>query len=372
MSDAAANTRRGAVTGAADGARVSNGARERRAAAAAGSRLSVRLSRLLNMVPYFQANPGIGAAEAAAELGVTTKQLMSDLNQLWMCGLPGYGPGDLIDLSFSEESIEVTFSAGIDRPLRLTSLEATALLVALRSIADLPGMVDPSAAHSAIAKIEFAISGTEFEGPTVPAPVEAPAVATVRSALAKNLALRLVYYSASRDVVSERVVDPMRIVLVDNNSYLQAWCRQAEGVRLFRLDRIEEATQLDEPARPPAEAALDEAAALDLFVDDPAVPQARLLIRGDYAWVLEQYPMHKVATHPDGGIEATMRYATLDWMARLLLGFGSGVSVLGPAELVTAVRERSGAALTAYTALTEALGQDTELRIAGLEEVGPA
>ncbi|MGV9415578.1 helix-turn-helix transcriptional regulator [Nocardia sp. NPDC003693] len=324
------------------------------------------------MVPYFQANPGISAAEAAAELGVTTKQLMSDLDQLWMCGLPGYGPGDLIDLSFSEESIEVTFSAGIDRPLRLTSPEATALLVALRSIADLPGMVDPSAAHSAIAKIESAISGRTFEGPALPAPVEAPSVATVRSALNANHALRLVYYSASRDVVSERVVDPIRIVLVDSNSYLQAWCRQAEGVRLFRLDRIEEATELPEPARPPAEAALDEATALDLFVDDPAVPLARLLIRADYAWVLDQYPMHRVTQHADGGVEATMRFATLDWMARLLLGFGSGVTVLGPPELVAAVRERSGAALTAYSALADALSRDGELSTAGFEEVGPA
>ncbi|GAB0107027.1 YafY family protein [Nocardia sp. JMUB6875] len=353
--------------GNSDGGRSSDGAKDRRGSSAATSRLSTRLARLLNMVPYFQANPGISAAEAAAELGVSTKQLMTDLNQLWMCGLPGYGPGDLIDLSFSEESIEVTFSAGIDRPLRLTSLEATALLVALRSIADLPGMVDPSAAHAAIAKIESAISGVEFAGPTQPVPVEAPAVATVRSALEHDHALRLVYYSASRDVVSERVVDPIRIVLVDNNSYLQAWCRQAEGVRLFRLDRIEEATELDEPARPPAEAAADETAALDLFVDDPAVPLARLLIRTDYAWVLEQYPMHKVTTHPDGSVEATMRFATLDWMARLLLGFGAGVTVLGPAELVTAVRERSSSALSAYAAAAE-----DNAFTPGLEGVGPA
>lgn len=301
------------------------------------------------MIPYFIAHPGISAAEAAADLGVTSKQLMSDLNQLWMCGLPGYGPGDLIDLSFSEESIEVTFSAGIDRPLRLTSTEATALLVALRSIVDMPGMVDPTAAHAAIAKIESAIvggSGAEPDGARTPPP-EAPAVATVRSALARQRALRLVYYSASRDVVTERVVDPIRIVLVDNNSYLQAWCRQAEGVRLFRFDRIEAATELDEPARPPSHAT-EESAALDLFQDDPAVPLARLRIRGDYAWVLDQYPMHRLAVHPDGSLEATMRFATLDWMARLLLGFGSGVTVLGPPELVAAVRERSNAALAAY------------------------
>ncbi|AXK84416.1 YafY family transcriptional regulator [Nocardia farcinica] len=315
-----------------------------------GSRLSVRLSRLLNMIPYFIANPGISAAEAAADLGVSTKQLMSDLNQLWMCGLPGYGPGDLIDLSFSEESIEVTFSAGIDRPLRLTSTEATALLVALRSIVEMPGMVDPTAAHAAIAKIESAIAGGAPDAAPVAAapsaPVEAPAVTTVRSALARAHALRLVYYSASRDEVSERVVDPIRILLVDDNSYLQAWCRDAEAVRLFRFDRIEAATELDEPARPPRDVSTE--AALDLFQDDPAVPLARLLIRADHGWLLDQYPMHKVAARPDGGIEATMRFATLDWMARLLLGFGSGVRVLGPPELVAAVRERSEAALAAY------------------------
>ncbi|WP_063053869.1 helix-turn-helix transcriptional regulator [Nocardia arthritidis] len=314
------------------------------------SRLSVRLSRLLNMIPYFIAHPGISAAEAAADLGVTTKQLMSDLNQLWMCGLPGYGPGDLIDLSFSEESIEVTFSAGIDRPLRLTSTEATALLVALRSIVDMPGMVDPTAAHAAIAKIESAIAGgasTDADGRFPTPPQEAPTVAAVRSALALGRALRLVYYSASRDVVSERIVDPIRIVLVDDNSYLQAWCRQAEGVRLFRFDRIEAATGLDELARPPKHAT-EATAGLDLFQDDPAVPLARLRIHADYAWVLDQYPMHRLAVHPDGSLEATMRFATLDWMARLLLGFGAGVTVLGPPELVAAVRERSNAALAAY------------------------
>lgn len=311
------------------------------------TRLSARLSRLLNMVPYFVANPGISAAEAAADLGVTTKQLMADLNQLWMCGLPGYGPGDLIDLSFSEESVQVTFTAGIERPLRLTSIEATAVLVALRSIVDLPGMVDPTAAHAAIAKLEAAISGGVPATPAVGAPAEAPAVTTVRSALAAGRALRLEYYSASRDVVSTRVVDPIRIVAVDDNSYLQGWCREAEGVRLFRFDRIESAEELAEASRPPQEARATDAG-LDLFQDDPAVPLARLLIGPDYGWVLDQYPMHRMAVHPDGSLEATMRFATLDWMARLVLGFGSGVTVLSPPELVAAVRERSETALAAY------------------------
>src|ERR1700712_519857 len=140
------------------------------------SPVSTRLVRLLNMVPYFQANPRITYAEAAADLGVSTKQLREDLNQLWMCGLPGYGPGDLIDFEFSGATIEVTFSGGIDQPLRLTSPEATGLLVALRALVDVPGVVDPAAARSAIAKIESAAGtiGAHASGGVSAEPEPAP------------------------------------------------------------------------------------------------------------------------------------------------------------------------------------------------------
>lgn len=318
------------------------------------ARLSVRLSRLLNMVPYFQANPGISAAEAAVELGVTTKQLMSDLNQLWMCGLPGYGPGDLIDLSFSEESIEVTFSAGIDRPLRLTSTEATALIVALHSLVELPGMVDPSAANDALAKIETAAgagAGRIAGGLAATPAAERPSAAVVRAALAHGHALRMVYYSASRDAISDRVVDPIRIVLIDRQSYLEAWSREAEGVRLFRFDRIDEARELDEPSRPPLRAR-DEPG-FDLFGNDGSLPLARLRIRADHVWMLDQYQMTHLAADPDGSIEVSMRFATLDWMVRMLLGFGAGVTVLEPAELVSALRERADDALAGYAVLDQ-------------------
>ncbi|MET4612677.1 proteasome accessory factor C [Rhodococcus sp. PvR044] len=314
-------------------------------------KLSSRLARLLNMVPYFIANPGMSAAEAAAELGVSTAQLMDDLNQLWMCGLPGYGPGDLIDLSFSEESIEVTFSAGIDRPLRLTSTEATALLVALRSLVEMPGTADPSAVQGAIAKIESAAGVAAGGSVTGVADqrerAEDPVAATVRSAVRRGMALELTYFSASRDAVSQRVVDPVRIVLVDNQSYLQAWCRQAGGVRLFRFDRIDAATELDEPAAAP-EAALEDGHSMDLFHDDPTLPQARLLIAPEHAWVMDYYPMTDVIVAPDGSIEASMRYGSQDWMTRLMVGFGPGVRVLGPDDLAASVRNRAEAALAAY------------------------
>jgi len=312
------------------------------------SQLSTRLVRLLNMVPYFQANPGISAADAAADLGVSTKQLMTDLNQLWMCGLPGYGPGDLIDLSFSEESIEVTFSAGMDRPLRLTSPEATAVLVALRALLEVPGMVDPQAGRSAIAKIESAAGAGQGAMPTDDTAAESPAAAAVREALRRHRALALDYYSASHDTSSRRVVDPIRIVFIGDQSYLEAWCRSAEGVRLFRFDRIDAADVLDEPSAPPPPA-VEAGPDTSLFDADPSLPSATLRIAPTATWMFDYFPMRMVRELPDGSCEAEMTYASEEWMARLILGFGAAVMVLAPQALVERVRHSAAAALAAYS-----------------------
>jgi proteasome accessory factor C len=317
------------------------------------SPVSARLVRLLNMVPYFQANPRITYAEAASDLGVSEKQLRDDLNQLWMCGLPGYGPGDLIDFEFSGDTIEVTFSAGIDHPLRLTSPEATGILVALRALVDVPGMVDPEAARSAIAKIESAAGkashdiGGMIGAVDTPAPAESDAAAAVRAAVRRGRALAIDYYSASHDVLSSRVVDPIRVALVADNSYLEAWCRSAEGVRLFRFDRIVDARVLDEPSAPP-QPAVQAGPDTSLFDADPSLPSAKLAIDRSAAWMFDYYPLRVIRELPDGACEAAMTYASDEWMARFVLGFGSAVRVLEPQALAARVRESAAAALSAY------------------------
>ena len=321
------------------------------------SQVSTRLVRMLNMVPYFQANPKVTRDEAAAALGVTRKQLDSDLEQLWMCGLPGYSPGDLIDFDFEGDTVEVTFSAGVDRPLRLTSTEATGILVALRSLVDVPGMVDPEAARSAIAKIESA-AGTqraalEESGSEESVPQESGAAAAVRAAVRDARALTLEYYSASRDSLTTRTVDPIRVVLIGDNSYLEAWCRTAEAVRMFRFDRIVAAERLADPSAPPSPAvqAGTDTSLFDPDTADPSLPSATLLIDCSASWMFDYYPLRVVNELPDGACEAVMTYASLEWMARFLLGFGSAVRVLDPPDLAQQVQESAGEALRVYDAV---------------------
>ncbi|MGH8876337.1 MAG: protein pafC, partial [Stackebrandtia sp.] len=112
-----------------------------------------RLSRVLNLVPYLLARPGIRVEAAAADLGISVAELRDDLTLLWMCGLPGYGPGDLIDIAFDDDTVTVTYDAGMTRPVRLSPDEALALVVALRMLADTPGLSDRDAVRRTLDKV---------------------------------------------------------------------------------------------------------------------------------------------------------------------------------------------------------------------------
>lgn len=314
-----------------------------------GSSTAQRLPRLLALVPYLLSRPGIRISEAAADFGVSEQQLRRDLELLWMCGLPGYGPGDLIDLSFDGDSITVTFDAGMRRPLRLTPVEATALLVALQAVAETPGLVDTDAVRRALAKVESAVGQARPAEVVVglatgEGSVDPQVRSTVRMAATQRRALWLRYYTATRDAISERTVDPMRVLIVDGRTYLEAWCRSAEQVRLFRLDRIDDLEVLDEPARPPSEAQPKDLS-LGLFQPPEDQPSAELELSPEARWVAEYYTVAELTELPEGWARVRMRYWDRAWLVRLLLGLGGQVRVLSPASLRGEVRQRAEAAM---------------------------
>lgn len=308
-----------------------------------------RLPRLLALVPYLIARPGIPVDEAAADFGVSPKQLRKDLELLWMCGLPGYGPGDLIDLSFEGETITVTYDAGMRRPLRLTAAEATALLVALRALAGTPGVVDTDAVRRSLAKIESAVGQAKPAGVVVGLAMQETETTErtrqmVVAALRRGRALRIRYYTASRDEITDRTVDPMRMLLVEGRSYLEAWCRLAEDVRLFRLDRIDDVRELDEPAAPPPHARPHDVSE-GLFRPEPDQREAVLVLAPDARWIAEYYPVDELVELDGGRARIRMRYTDLSWMVRLVLAQAGEVLVEEPAELADAVMSRARKAL---------------------------
>lgn len=307
-----------------------------------------QLARLLALVPYVARRPGVAISDLATEFEVTAEQIAADLNLIMVCGLPGYFPDDLVDVVLDEDdgTVSIAFDAGIERPVRLTSDEAAALTVALRALADVPGLVDVDAVHSALAKLEDA-GARSADTVQVAAVRPAPALGDVRRALDEGRQLWLRYYTASRDAVSERTVDPIRLLVTDGNAYLEGYCHLADGIRHFRIDRIDGVRILDEPAQVPLW--VDSDIPERMFHPDLASPAVILELAPAARWLVEYYPVESVAEIGDAGrLRVTIRAGNDDWVIRLVLSLGGDAVIVNRPELADAVTARAEEALASY------------------------
>ena len=310
---------------------------------------AAQVSRMLALVPYITRRPGVSISELADEFGVSTGQITADLNLLMVCGEPGYYPHELIDVVLDDEdgTVSIAYDAGIERPVRLSPDEAVTLTVALRALGDLPDLLDSDAVHSALAKLEQAAGGP-VPAVEVTAADPAPELGTVRRALEQHRRLWMRYYTASRDAVTEREVDPIRLLLVDGHSYLEGYCYSAEAVRRFRVDRIDEARVLPTPAQPPLW--LDDEVPTALFTPDRDAEPVTIRLAPSAKWVAEYYLMDEVAEldDPPGALRVRLRAASDEWLIRLVLSLGGAAVIEDRPDLADAVRSRAAAALAGY------------------------
>jgi proteasome accessory factor C len=310
-----------------------------------------QLGRLLALLPWLRAHPGVTVEAAAAEFGVTPAQMQKDLELLVVCGLPRQGPEDLIDIQYWGDGIDVVDPQVLTRPLRLAPDEAVSLVVGLRLLRDLPGRHDPSVVDDLLSRLEEAAgeAAAPSDRVTVATDAQDGTTRTVHRALAEGRALRLRYLVPSRDEVTDRVVDPVRAVVRDGQAYLEAWCRSAEDVRLFRLDRVVEAEVTEEAAHVPAEAHVRDLTD-GVFRPGPDDTLVTLDVGPGGAWLTDYAPCESVEERGDGALRVTLRTPDTRWVVRLLLRLGGTATVVEPPELAAELRERAQRLLAAYDA----------------------
>jgi predicted DNA-binding transcriptional regulator YafY len=313
---------------------------------------SDRLQRLLALVPYVVSRNVVGLDETAAAFGITERELVDDLNMLWCVELRSPDPYCPIDLSYEGGEIVVSEAESIDRPLRLGVDEASALLVALRMLAEVPNLEDRSALNRTIAKLEAAAGEAGAVSAQVAVQVDdrgaSTALAQIRDALDRGQRLHLSYYVPGRDEATERDVDPMRLLVVEGRTYLEGWCLSAEAVRLFRLDRVLALTVLDQAASVPPQA---EPRDVDQGLFRPSADDTEVEFELSVAgrWVAEYFPCERVEDLGDGRLRVGLRTPDTRWVRRLALRLGEDGRVISPPDLAAQVREDASAALAHYT-----------------------
>jgi proteasome accessory factor C len=306
--------------------------------------------RMLSLVTYLRERPGARVSEVARAFAVSERELIRDLSVLPMCGTSFRG-GDLLDIDTDGEQIWWHNPDDVAQPLRLAADEATSLLVAARAVAGMPGLRerDRQALTRAVAKLEAA-AGDVAQGSTrvgVTFEAEGDVFAEIDRAFTERKRLWLNYWSSGRGELTEREVDPIRLI-TEGHTYLEAWCRLSEDRRMFRLDRIAEIKVLDTPSDPPPLELRD--LSEGLVHPSSEDPQVVLEVAPGGRWVAEYYPHESAEELPDGGLRIVLRTPDPSSLLRLVLRLGPDGRVLAPASLAEQARRAAGAALARYDA----------------------
>jgi proteasome accessory factor C len=200
-----------------------------------------QVSRLLDLVPYLTLNQGVALEKIASDFNTTKSAVLDDLNTLWMCGLPGYTPLELIDLSFETGYVSIRNADVLSSPRKLSDSETAALILGLSIIR---GSLPSSSEHALL--IDDLVQKLSVKTRVVaPKNISVNVLPEVREIIFSSVktgeSVKISYHSISRDEVSSRNITPLRVFNEGNTEHVYSFCESSEDFRVFRLDRISQA-----------------------------------------------------------------------------------------------------------------------------------
>ena len=293
----------------------------------------LRTARLLDLVPFLNTHQGIALKELAMHFDVTPAQMSADLMTLWMCGLPGYTPLELMDLEFESGFVTIRNAPTLAKPRTITFQEGVALLLGL----DLVASSIPEDRSDLLTCVE---SVRERLTKLLGVPVKLSAVAaasgavstTISQAVQANTGLEIRYHSLYKDQISQRSVMPIDLYEMNGHQYMRAYCFTANDYREFRVDRIESAMTAAVPAHISAQGVNQEKITFEIT----AKSQSRD--------VAERFAITDMALETAIELSSYSR----QWIERSVLASGAAVTLNSPLEIRADLAKKAQLMLNRY------------------------
>jgi predicted DNA-binding transcriptional regulator YafY len=296
-----------------------------------------RLNRILAMIPWIVAHDGPTVTAVCERFDCTPSDLARDIELLYLCGLHPFTPDLLIEAGIVDGRVFVQYAEYLSRPLRLTPAEGLALVASASTLLASPGTDPDGPLARGLAKLAKAIGSGDVEVDL--GSVDNETLRFLQSAVDRPNQIEISYYAYGRDMTTIRVVEPASLFNSGGAWYLAAYCHLAHAERLFRVDRVLSATEL-ETTRTQNQASIP----TELRPGHGGY-RVTLDIDSSAFWVREQYPLETVVTRPDGSMLVTILINEWPWLDRLLLRLGPAVRVFEappdwPGRITTAERIR--------------------------------
>jgi proteasome accessory factor BC len=280
--------------------------------------------------------------ELCESLQVSEQELRQDIDVL---NVVNFGGGSyVLYAEVQGDQIEVDpepYGDNFARPARLLPLEAKALAAAI----DLIGEHLPEGSlASARQKIVDALGQDPAEEGlqiTTAKGDDSEVARVVSSAITSQRLLRIDYYKENEDEFTERTIEPYKLANGQEGWYIHSYDLEKDAPRSYRLDRIREATVLDDHFEPRPGVEPDVHGWLATG-EVPSSRTARIWVSPERArWAREDRRV--VEELEDGAVVVERTYASHEWLAREVLKEGGDAVVLQPDEARRAVLDAAEA-----------------------------
>ncbi|HAQ60295.1 MAG TPA: WYL domain-containing protein [Microbacterium sp.] len=303
-----------------------------------------RVAIVMNLVPYLVERGPVSVDEAARELDVAPDLLRRLAEGLVVIGLPEGMHNDLFDIDWDlldeRDELQLLNTVAFERVPRLTAREAAALLAGLQLAGSAPGVADQGVIPGLIAKLSRGASAPPAELTLTAGPSDEVRSA-VMDALDRGVAVSFTHQKPDA-APTMRTVDPVKILVKDDQWYLRGWCHLRREMRTFHLDRISDAVVTDVPAA----AHHDPEASIFARTDGPL--EATIRFAPHVAPLLGQFLDHAVVTPHPTRSRAVLRVADPTQLKRLAARRGGEVEIVAPDEARVATLEWARAGLAQY------------------------
>jgi predicted DNA-binding transcriptional regulator YafY len=312
---------------------------------------ATRASRILTMIPLVRSRPGIKLEELAQILGCNGKTVMADLDAILMCGVPPYMPSDYVGVYIEDGGVRIDFADHFRRPVTLTLQEALSLQLALNAMPLLPGEAVNELRKKVEALVPETVRGKVKKGFRIVAGGAAlrAKLAALNTAIAENREIEITYYTAGRDVLTERRIQPYGLVELRGEWYVIGNCLLRDRELPFRVDRIKQLRQLESRFKIPAEFSIEKYRRPEMYFSSERDTIVRIRVDAELARrVREEMAYPETETLANGDTCFRIRVSHPEWVLAWAIQYGDQVEILEPQSLRESMRKLCDSLLCVY------------------------
>jgi len=296
-----------------------------------------RALRTMDLIPYILENPGISTIDLAAKFSVTQKQIEKDLQLIFLCGLPGYTPYELIDLTFEDGIVSIIEPQVLTKPRNFSSNEMVVIKLGLEILREI-NVNEPNKLDKISTLLQKVHRETDQDSVLLAKEISSsPYYSVVNTAISQRKQLSIEYQSVSKDQLSTRLIVPYNISMLNGNLYLSAYDMDRQSDRVFKLDLISkceigERTELD----------LVKSISIDQIVELMVDVKLTNFIERNTSIIVDQ-------RLTADGIKVTLKVNNLEWISRAVISYAPNITVISPIALSEMIEQRAKNLLNAYS-----------------------